>query len=81
MGFIINVSKADQNKDGTIKLDLNLKPSYAHYFATASRSIGHTSSKAKRIVTELSIIYPSPLYKIDVLIKDVVYEDIDVNTL
>lgn len=81
MGFIINVSKADQNKDGSIKLDLNLKPSYAHYFATASRSIGHTSSKAKRIVAELSTIYPSPLYKIDVSLKEVVYKGVDVNTL
>lgn len=81
MGYIINISKADQNKDGSIKLGWDNRPSYAHYFATASRSIGYTPSKAKRIVEELSTIYPSPLYKISVSKKETLYNDVDINEL
>lgn len=81
MGYTINISKADQNKDGTIKLGWNDKPSYRHYFATASRSIGHTSSKAKQIVEELLQIYPKPLYKIDVSLNQSTSTGVDINEL
>ena len=81
MGYTINISKADQNKDGGIKMGWDNKPTYRHYFATASRSIGHSSTKAKQIVEELSQIYPKPLYKIGVSMEQSTSTSVDINEL
>jgi hypothetical protein len=81
MGYILNISKADQNKDGSIKIGWNDKPTYRHYFATASHSIHYTSSKAKQIVEELSQIYPKPIYKIDVSMEESTSTHVEFNEL
>jgi len=81
MGYTINISKADQNKDGSIKEGWNDKPTYRHYFATASRSIGHDSTKAKKLVEELSKTYPSPLYKISVAMEQSTSTSVEITEL
>jgi len=81
MGYTINIAKADQNKDGSFKLGSDKKPSYAHYFATSTRSIGYASIKAKRIVEELLTIYPSPLFKIEVSMDEKISRKVDIDTL
>jgi len=79
--YTINIAKADQNKDGSIKIGYNKQPSYSHYFATASRSIGLSSSKAKQLVKELSQIYPMPLYKIEVSLYNASSSQVDIKDL
>jgi len=79
--YSINISKAEQTKDGKIKIGWNNQPSYAHYFATASRSIGLSSSKAKQLVEELSQMYPMPLYKISVSLHISSSSQVDIKDL
>lgn len=57
----------------------NAKGEYAHYFATAERSIT-TIESAKEIYTELNNAFPEPEYNITVSKIEKIGYHIDVNT-
>jgi hypothetical protein len=78
MAYEINISKAVQNEDGTIKMDYKNEPTYVHYFATAERSID-SITKLKQILDDLRLIYTTPLFNITATSWSKVGESINID--